>query len=901
MSEAGDEAVGSRPGEWRRDRRHDGSSRPPSSGGAWPYLLAALVLGIAAALIALVLRLRRPPEVHFVALPITEYNDRRLPPVAFGRQDGTALLHRLQPSAPSLPFGSQFRGPLQKELDHLAEVRDRPVVVYLCGLARTEGGEIYLLPGDASLEDRGTWLSLEEVLRTLARAEAPTLLLLDLARPIADPYRGVLRDDVAARLPALVERVGAPRLLVLTACAPGQLSLVSEELQRSVFVHYLEQGLGGAAGGYADRRPRGRLTVADLAEYVRDHTDRWAAMNRGARQTPQLLGTLSARDFELLVTDAGRAAAPETEARTYPPALEKAWQKRDDVAEEARLVAPLELRTYEAALVRAELAWRGGLDDAEARKGLTEPGAELDRRLTEARRRLAHPEPRSLAAALRQKGIKADPALDEAMRDLVQRVDRLADDKMRDEKVKAAVTEFVEKTVKDRAALDLAGAVFRVAAEAPNPRPPQLALFHSVLTSLKKPPEPYVETEFLGRLARLPFDPMKPGAFPSGPVHLALRAVGRGEEAAVINPRLLPFVRATVEAGDERRRPGEALLFAEAPDPVRAASLFQQALTRYQQAAEMHAELHKARELYDRAVSFLPEALPYLAALPETRGRDAAWRGALDASRKLGALLADEKASLDDIRSAAAALSGPLESLRQPFDAAELQRRAKQSSTGNAGLLRDLEAALTTPTLRARDRVALWKAAREMGRSLHGETDRLDQAESASRKPVTSPGEAPTEAGKAEERTAAARRAQLTIDFLAYAGLTEDEPRWRAELAKAAANDDAATWDALGRSLRGAWRQKLPERGRPPAGGAWGRKELLAAEGRSFMLYALEPRDRAPSEGPIAPVLALRLGEAEAYYEWLAARARQESASDVARRAAEDYRRAAEEYRRARR
>jgi hypothetical protein len=120
-------------------------------------------------------------------------------------------------------------------------------------------------------------------------------------------------------------------------------------------------------------------------------------------------------------------------------------------------------------------------------------------------------------------------------------------------------------------------------------------------------------------------------------------------------------------------------------------------------------------------------------------------------------------------------------------------------------------------------------------------------------------------------------------------------------LAKAVANDDAAAWDALGRALRGAWRQKLPERGRPSAGAAWGRKELLAAEGRSFMLYALEPRDRAPSDGPVAPVLALRLGEAEAYYEWLAARARQESASEVARRAAEEYRRAAEEYRRARR
>src|SRR5439155_64864 len=137
-----------------------------------------------------------------------------------------------------------------------------------------------------------TRLSLRDVLKSIE--ECPSrhkLLILDLVRPVADARLGILSEDVAAGIEKELTDVPDDNRLVLCACSPGQVSLSSEAAGRSIFNYYVEEGLRGWADGYGPRGRRdGRVTVTELAEFVKVRVDRWAQRNRNARQTPVLYG-----------------------------------------------------------------------------------------------------------------------------------------------------------------------------------------------------------------------------------------------------------------------------------------------------------------------------------------------------------------------------------------------------------------------------------------------------------------------------------------------------------------------------------------------------------------------------------------------------------------------------------
>src|SRR5260221_600927 len=96
-----------------------------------------------------------------------------------------------------------------------------------------------------------TWISFHAVLDGLKACPSKRkLLVLDVARPIADPRLGVLANDVAARIPEALDKVEDPDRLVLCSCSPGQVSLSSEDVGLSVFGYYFELALRGWADGY---------------------------------------------------------------------------------------------------------------------------------------------------------------------------------------------------------------------------------------------------------------------------------------------------------------------------------------------------------------------------------------------------------------------------------------------------------------------------------------------------------------------------------------------------------------------------------------------------------------------------------------------------------------------------
>src|SRR5262249_528910 len=130
----------------------------------------------------------RPIEL---GVAVTQYADRSYPPNAFAQQDSEAIRARFEGDS-AQPYQAQENQGWLDQMVALAERtgqagdKGRPVVIHLSAHAVSRGGKVYLLPGRAEPDNPTTWLALDEILAALARGKSPRLLLLDLARPVAD-------------------------------------------------------------------------------------------------------------------------------------------------------------------------------------------------------------------------------------------------------------------------------------------------------------------------------------------------------------------------------------------------------------------------------------------------------------------------------------------------------------------------------------------------------------------------------------------------------------------------------------------------------------------------------------------------------------------------------------------
>lgn len=442
--------------------------------------LIAVVVGSVAGLGLLAWRYWPSSLPRYLALWVSEYEDPRIAPdVTMGR-DYQALAE-----AVGLPKGGApgLEWDWKKALQGLD--RGESLVLFVSAYACTgPGGEVYLLRPQVlptNLEDS---LTLREVLEALGSCRAENkLLVLDLMRPISDPYLGLIDDDVAAAVHSTVLDMPEARCLVLSSCSPGQTSQVSEVLGRSVFSFFVEQGLRGAADEVAGGNPDKVVSVRELAAYVNARTDAWASHNRGVRQEPRLVApggsdfvlahvqnkaahadaaaaVVAAKKAEPAEEKAAETAdgkAPEAVAEktseasktseatakadaskvgsaeqvpTYPRGLEEGW-KRYEVAWKSGAYrdAPARFRRVGAALARSERDWRhSGTPAAEWSAppvaGLVAeeerpPGGEAAGAVLAAKRRLAIPQPETP----RSIGLRASldgPAADPALAEVVR-------------------------------------------------------------------------------------------------------------------------------------------------------------------------------------------------------------------------------------------------------------------------------------------------------------------------------------------------------------------------------------------------------------------------------------------------------------------------------------------------
>jgi hypothetical protein len=765
-------------------------------------LLAAAVgaaaLAVAGATLAWLFFLQRFDRPHFLPLCLSEYG-RELPVRAWVPQDGQALQGFAWQKQNT--FASQKRDLFLGDLGAFLRRAGRaPVVVYLnaCALPSPKG-ELCLVPAGAWPGRPEDWVSLDKVFRLLR--ESPSrhkLLLIDVMQPAVQPSGGLLADDAAWRLQALLDKVlpEDPNLSVFTACAPGQVSLPAEELGHSVFAHFLVRGLRGEAEGRGSRgRKDGRIWLHELAAYVTEEVDRWALRHRGVRQTPRLQGAET--DFELAQAEAAGAPAEEEPAELkYPDWLADVWKVRDAWwNDEAFRRAPQAYRELEQEVLRADRQWRAGIPEDLIRTDLQARLLQLQGQVDQ------HPRPVPPPPTSAVQALARDPKAAEAAAALLADLRRLSRQYAQlpakpDPKDTKALEGDADKLVKEFKGppAALAGALFEAAAAEVVPQA-VLQFLHDRARKVE-PPLPYSEMRTLGQLATLPA--ANPDDWPGPAVQTALQVVRAAAEAADGEAAAERWVKETRRRAEGLRGAGEALLFGR--DPARrkdAQGPLQEALQTYLGVKSDLRTAEDALRSWDQARA----RLPGLALLPS---EDGAWQNAYQAALALqevldvpvapaGAAHEEQMRRLLDRTADLRHLPNSPNNLLGPLSEEQFRRRIERRGRADLADALQIAALLDTPWPAAAQRAEMWKVGREFAAPLD-----------AQRRP-TSLGPWDEQAAVAAERGRALHRARRSAEVLRLLGVGELEGLNKAqEQAAAKPDDDGRRW-RLGEELRRAW------------------------------------------------------------------------------------------------
>ncbi len=910
------------PRRWREANTRGARAEPGAGRRRGLFGLLVALMALVGAFVAWLLLWNPPLPTAFLSFSITQYTDPHWPVNALAEQDSERLLAPFEASqntGESLlrkarrggMFTSQVGLRLVEELKKLRDQpdRDQPVIVHLACLARTDAqGQVFLLPADARPEDPATWVALADVLRWVEACPARNrLLILDVMRPLADPRLGVLANDTADRVQELLE-AKKPPYFVLTACSRGQVALVWDEMGQSVFGHYLEEGLQGAADRYGAAAQEGVVHVSGLAEFVTRRVARWAARLE-AVQTPFLWGG-GARDFVIRVVG-GKHAPRDYSDREYPSELRAGWDtwRRWQDASVPR-TAPLTFRELGATLLHAEHRWRGGRDNA---------GPALDLASLQQRRASQTPPevarvPPSLTLIAAQDGIKADPADVKLLRDFLEKIGTGADAK-KEAEVRGEIAKVRQKQWKDKKALAIALAVWEVASADDGPEPYQRAVYlNKWYQELYPGATPYVETLFLQQIGQI-----KPALAPrlAGPIAKVFRCVREGE-ALLGNARALPRTRDLLQRAEAEREQGERSLFAATwADREKADGQLDEALRDFEAVRQAAAAVTEAWAARDRALALLPAYPAYLMKrLDYNLGQEpeSAWLGAVALTDKLDRELvdrgqtppsgADLREQLDRLRGLTAQLTRSLDELSVPWKG-DYVRSLSEATPRN---LFELDALLELPWAQARerpnltpeeektltklDREAVWKQRRQLAKDLLNPTRQQDAAEDAGTGRTKPPDRFDADELCRREHTRAVRRARLAVGTLRLGGYQGAEAL--ADELTAAEQSPTADLHALGAKLFDAWFKDLP---RQLAGQQLDSPQRLAAADRlSRIVFPLNPEwPWRVADGPDSPAALRRKQEMTAYWKWLGEYYQQKSRHSEGR-AKDFYRNAAEEY-----
>lgn len=183
---------------------------------------------------------------------------------------------------------------------------DDVVVVAFSGHGLHLDGKSYLCPIDTKLDAESSMVAIDDVYAQLQQcAASQKLLIVDACRnePIVRGFKsGKLADDLTVQLEAPPKGV-----LVLSSCEAGQFSAEDAELKHGVFMHFLMEGLKGAAdlsdnGGNGN----GRISLDELYFFAHERTKRHVALSHGIVQRPVMKGEIVGRFDLAMVPDSTR-------------------------------------------------------------------------------------------------------------------------------------------------------------------------------------------------------------------------------------------------------------------------------------------------------------------------------------------------------------------------------------------------------------------------------------------------------------------------------------------------------------------------------------------------------------------------------------------------------------------
>ncbi|HMB06137.1 MAG TPA: hypothetical protein VKP69_20690, partial [Isosphaeraceae bacterium] len=501
------------------------------------------------------------------------------------------------------------------------------IALAMHGVSDPEGP--YLLPNGASRpEDR---LPLKKVIQDLKKLpkEKDKVLILEAAQIPADWRLGMLHNDFARQLEGLEPEVArVEKLWVLSAAGPDERCWASEGLRRTIFSHFLIEGLAGRAAG-TDKR----VDLDELYRYVRSRVRDWAWTTRGAVQEPVLLPRVDASGHKLsesgLSARAGRVVLVSTGEPPHfepPPApdpsrLEQGWKTFQSLAAltpSPAIYTPRQWRAYRAALVRY---------DELTRAGAVGPAKELEGRLNvlawnirEGRRlnNLASSAGNSLVFNAVQGGPVDDPSSSKAefsrlwiapeanlgkVWQALQGDEAPAGEAKR-RPLRARVDDFLISRAAEDPSKNLGPAALRIDRTRGNDTLP-------------------TEAHFLRMLDRHLHAKDRGPKF-WGPVRQALAVRRLAERAALgvadtggpfqYSEQVQPWIKSMIEKADDTRRQAEDLLFSTEPNAWgEAEQSLALAGSLYQRAIERAGHVRAALLLRDRVLADLPDYSRWLA------------------------------------------------------------------------------------------------------------------------------------------------------------------------------------------------------------------------------------------------------------------------------------------------
>lgn len=235
---------------------------------------------------------------YAVVIGISQYREEVIPKVAYAVKDAEAIAQLLE-SQGGIPkvnikllTGAKATiGDLRSHFGDWLQMRIKPdstVYVYFAGhgTPNPQTGEAYLVPWDGHPDFLSGLFPLKELYETLSKLPAKDIIVFLDSCFSGAPGRSVLQKG-ARPMVISVENplLASGNVIVLAASTGNQISSDYDRSEHGLFTYYLLKGLRGAADQDQDQR----VTLKELAPYVRQQVAKTSVDELNREQTPVLL------------------------------------------------------------------------------------------------------------------------------------------------------------------------------------------------------------------------------------------------------------------------------------------------------------------------------------------------------------------------------------------------------------------------------------------------------------------------------------------------------------------------------------------------------------------------------------------------------------------------------------